>query len=170
VPYLRTERLTIVPFTLALNHAALADRDLFATLLGAAVPAEWPGPDFAEILPGRVEKLVTAPNDAEWSGLIIHTIDRVLIGDMGFHTAGPDEDGEVELGYAINPAYRRQGYAFEATKALMRWGLAQPGVRRIVAHCLADNLGSVGVLTKLGMRQVDRLLLNEGELLQWQTR
>lgn len=47
-----------------------------------------------------------------------------------------------------------QGFAFEATRALIEDAFATPGVRRVVAECLDDNRASLRVLEKLGMRRV----------------
>jgi hypothetical protein len=82
---LRTARLTLVSFTYELVTAALNDRNVFAQHLGARVPGEWPGPDYAEVLPMLAQSLAQWPDHARWGKLIIHTADRVLIGDVGCH-------------------------------------------------------------------------------------
>ncbi len=40
-------------------------------MLGAEVPADWPGPDFAEILPYKEQALAEQPGRAEWGGLLM---------------------------------------------------------------------------------------------------
>src|SRR5690242_20532405 len=106
---LQTARLTLRPFTSTQVHAALAGRDALAAQLGIRVPEEWPQPDFAGILPLIAELLQTAPALEEWTRLIVHSADNALIGTIGTH--GPPEDGAVEIGYDVVPAYRQQGYA-----------------------------------------------------------
>lgn len=150
MPDLRTERLRMVPFTLELVRAALHDTRDLSDMLGVAVPASWPGPDFADIMPMIAERLASNPDRARWGGLIIHSADQTLIGDMGLK-GGPDEHGTVEIGYSIVPERRGQGYAVEMARALIVWARAQPGVRRIVAECEPDNHASIRVLEKLGM-------------------
>lgn len=59
---------------------------------------------------------------------------------------------EVGLFYAISPAYRRQGYAGEAARALVDYAFRELHLRRIVATTDYDNPGSIGVMQKLGMR------------------
>ena len=54
------------------------------------------------------------------------------------------------------PPRRGQGYAGEAARALTEWALGQPGVRRVTAECLEDNLASIRVLEKIGMRPIGR--------------
>ena len=78
-----------------------------------------------------------------------------LIGETGFH-GPPDGPGTVGVGYSIVPAYRGRGFAAEATRALIQHALARPGIRRIIAECLDDNVASIGMLEKLGMRCVGR--------------
>ena len=88
-----------------------------------------------------------------------------MIGDLGFK-GKPNRRGTVEIGYRVAPAYRRQGYASEATRALVDWALAQGGVERITAECNPDNVGSIRVLEKLGMRRLE----SDGVLLRWELR
>ena len=91
----------------------------------------------------------------EWSGwLTWYAVERtvagrVLVGGGGFKGA-PTDDGDVELGYSLLPQFYRRGLASELATALVGWAAAQPGVRRILAQTSAENLGSQGVLRKLG--------------------
>jgi len=59
---------------------------------------------------------------------------------------------EFGLFYAFSPAYQRQGYATEATKALIDYAFAQLHLERIVATTTYENLASIGVMRKVGMR------------------
>ncbi len=154
MPHLKTARLRMVPFTVELVHAALRDRAALSAMLAAHVPDEWPGPDFAEMLQFEAERLAQNPERGQWGGVIIHQAERTVVGDMGFK-GGPDQAGALEIGYSIIPAYRGRGFAPEMAWALIAWGLAQPGVQRVTAECAADNLASVRVLEKLGMRRLN---------------
>lgn len=145
---LRTERLTLVSLTPELARKALEDREELGRILGAHVPVSWPGADFARVLP-RIADSATETS----TRLIVHTEDRTVIGETGFH-GPPDGTGAVEVGYSIIPEYRGQGFAFEATRALIEDAFATPGVRRVVAECLDDNRASLRVLEKLGMRRI----------------
>ena len=62
----------------------------------------------------------------------------------------------AEIGYSVLPAFQRHGYASEAARALVAWGFTQPGIRRIVANCRADNAASIRVLEKAGLRLTGR--------------
>ncbi|HLI71283.1 MAG TPA: GNAT family N-acetyltransferase [Ktedonobacteraceae bacterium] len=160
-----TRRLRLIPFSLELRKAALADKDRLAELLGVRVPASWPGPDLAEALPFFISEVEKHPTLPIWDGLIIHKEDATLIGDMGFK-GGPDAHGRLEIGYSIIPEYRNQGYATEMACHLIGWAWQQPGVTSVVAECLDNNLGSIRVLEKVGMRRLGA----EGSMLRWEVR
>jgi ribosomal-protein-alanine N-acetyltransferase len=52
------------------------------------------------------------------------------------------------------PGLPGQEFASEATRALIERAFERSGIRRIIAECLADNVASLKVLEKLGMRHV----------------
>ncbi len=164
VPDIQTDRLSIVTFSLDLMWAALHDRVALADRLRARVPAAWPGPDYAEVLPGQLRNLENDPDAAVWSALLVHRADSTLVGDAGF-LGGPDAHGTVEIGYSIVPAYRGHGLATEAVRALTVWAFEQPGVRRVVAGCAPENSASIRVLEKAGFRH--RGDVDEDGLLGW---
>jgi RimJ/RimL family protein N-acetyltransferase len=58
---------------------------------------------------------------------------------------------EIDLGYAYLPAWRGQGYAWEAARAVLDHAPSL-GIRRLLAITSPDNLASNGLLRKLGMR------------------
>ncbi len=160
---LRTERLTLVPFSVELAEAALRSRADVESLLEARVPEEWPGPGFEEILPLVAQWLRDDPLLRDWIRIIVHTADKTAIGGIG--TGGrPDADGTVEIGYNIIPSYQRRGYGYEAVSAYVDWAFTQPGLRRIIANCASDNTASMRILQKAGMRQWSY----EGSLLHWE--
>lgn len=59
---------------------------------------------------------------------------------------------EFGLFYALSPDYQRQGYATEATKALIQYAFTQLGLKRIIATTTYDNEASMSVMRKVGMR------------------
>jgi ribosomal-protein-alanine N-acetyltransferase len=150
---LRTERLTLVALTPELARAALEDGAKLGRMLGGRVPVTWPGADFVRMLPRIAQGSERAASGAEPTRLIVHTADRVLIGESGFH-GPPDQLGTVEVGYSIVPAYRGRGFASEATRALIDQAFTRPDICRITAACLDDNAASLKVLKSLGMKFV----------------
>ena len=86
-------------------------------------------------------------------------LDGVVIGnvslelDDGMGQPGMPTRTEAGLGYVIDPAYAGHGYATEAVTAMVAHAFDRLGVRRITAGCFADNLASVRILEKVGMRR-----------------
>ena len=60
---------------------------------------------------------------------------------------------DVDIGFALLPAYWGKGYALEAAAGVLEHGRAAHGLRRIVAITNPDNARSIQLLEKLGMRQ-----------------
>ena len=64
---------------------------------------------------------------------------------------------DVDVGFALLPSYRGNGYTFEAASAVMAYGRSALGLTRIVAITTPDNHSSIRVLEKLGLR-FDRMI------------
>ena len=139
------------------NKSELAER------IGVRIPDDWPGPDLADALPFFIEQMEQDTSGSVWDGIIVHRVDAVVIGDMGFR-GGLDDAGAVEIGYSIVPAYRNRGYATEMASSLIAWAFQQLDILTVVAECLHDNIGSIKVLEKLGMRRVGA----HDDLLTWE--
>jgi RimJ/RimL family protein N-acetyltransferase len=60
---------------------------------------------------------------------------------------------EIDIGYAYLPAWRGQGYAYEAARAVLDHAPAL-GIRKLVAIAKPTNIASNGLLRKLGMEFV----------------
>lgn len=77
---------------------------------------------------------------------------------MGNGFAGSlNAEGEIEIGYEVAPAHQGQGHATAAARALVAMAFGRPGVRAVVAHTLAQENASTGVLRRIGMAQVAEL-------------
>jgi ribosomal-protein-alanine N-acetyltransferase len=157
VPPIRTARFELVSMSMRFMRLLLA-RDLegAADEIGASIP-----PDLAERLDNflqfRIADLEVDASAQPWLGRAIVLTDadgsRLVIGSAGFH-APPDEDGRVEVGYRVEPGYRRQGVASEVVRALFDWAAREHGVTRFRASVSPDNLPSLAVIGRLGFRQV----------------
>jgi [ribosomal protein S5]-alanine N-acetyltransferase len=86
-----------------------------------------------------------------------------MIGDLCFK-GEPCENGSVEIGYGIYPAYERKGYITEAVKVLCLWALNQKYVRSVRAETLPGNIASQRVLQKNGFV----LMGTENGYMKWQ--
>lgn len=70
---------------------------------------------------------------------------------------------DVDIGYALLERHWGQGYAIEATTAVLAHARGELGLARVVAITEPDNAGSQAVLRKLGLRFVRVLELPEGK-------
>jgi RimJ/RimL family protein N-acetyltransferase len=87
---------------------------------------------------------------AEWvTRLVWAPAIGVAVRRAGFH-GPPDEAGTVEVGYAIDPAYRRQGYAWAALAALLDRAAREPAVRTVRASVRPDSLASRALVESFG--------------------
>ncbi len=59
---------------------------------------------------------------------------------------------DVDIGYALLPEWRGQGFALEASQACMELGQQRFGLQRIVAITSQDNPASARLLEKIGLR------------------
>ncbi|NDJ60257.1 MAG: GNAT family N-acetyltransferase [Chloroflexi bacterium] len=148
---LYTERLTLIACPPRVAAAAYGGRRQIETLVGARVAEDWLDSDGRALLSYYSRQIDADPTMLGWGlWLIQHTAERIVFGSAGFK-GKPDADGMIEIGYGISATYRRQGYTFEAARALVDWAFQQPGVKRLTAECLPNNAGSARILEKLGM-------------------
>lgn len=110
--------------------------------------------DAAPVLRLRLEQLRAAPALQPWllRLMVPRAGDRRAVGHIGFH-GPPDAGGRVEVGYTVLPAYRRQGLATEACRALFAWARDEHGVTRFRASVSPGNEASLAVVRKLGFRR-----------------
>lgn len=66
---------------------------------------------------------------------------------------------DADLGYAYLPAYRGQGYAYEAALAVMAHARSGHGLRRLLAVVSAANGPSIRLLQRLGFRYLHGVTL-----------
>lgn len=90
----------------------------------------------------------------------IHS-DSSCIGICGLVSRPGRED--VDIGYALLPAYRGQGYTLEAARAVMELARGPLGFSRLVGVTARENTASVAVLKKLGMHFEQQIRLADDE-------
>ncbi len=79
---------------------------------------------------------------------------EVIVGHISFDT--PMEPVMVrcfDMGFAIHPDHRRNGYASQAGRLLVDRLFRATTIQRVQAHCRATNEGSAGVIEAIGMSQ-----------------
>lgn len=136
--------------------AALADGDLDAarTLSPLGLTPYLAGPACVGVWRLRRDQIARNPDDAAWvTRLVVERASRQVVGRAGFH-GRPDADGMVEVGYSIDPAQRRRGYARESLAILLAVATAHPGLRVVRATVSPDNLPSRALLDQFGFQPV----------------
>jgi GNAT superfamily N-acetyltransferase len=65
-----------------------------------------------------------------------------------------EDPGAVEFGFTVFPSFRRQGYAREASLAMMRWARQTHGVIRFILSIRPDNTASQALAAQLGFVRI----------------
>jgi len=150
MPIIETENLILHTFTKEMMKAILHHQP---EKLPFKQAKDWPLPVYLELFPYKIDRFTVKPEEESWEWIIVHKKDKVIIGDIGFK-GGPNEKGEIDIGYSIVPEYRGKGYATESGKALVQWGLSQQNVKKVTATCNPHNFASKRVLEKIGLHVV----------------
>ena len=164
---IETAHLQLIGCELAHIEAIMRDKHEIAEMLDVRIFDGWP--EFPEAMQYVYQHLKSEPTTApEWGyRFFVHTKDRALIGEGGYK-GKPNEEGLVEIGYAIVPEYRRRGFALEAARGLSDYAFSRPEVTIVQAHTLPHGSASISVLKKLGMTLAGTVNDPEdGEVLQW---
>ncbi|MDZ4691747.1 GNAT family N-acetyltransferase [Terricaulis sp.] len=142
---LLTPRLELMPVTAEMAEAARAGQAAFANVIGADAPAEW-----CQANLGLVARSISPIwGHAPTRAIAVHRSEGAVIGDVRFEPSLRAQR-EFEIGYGIARNRRRQGYAVEATGAVINWLFDEAGAETILAGCDAANLASVRTLRRLG--------------------
>lgn len=154
----RTTRLRLVALDAELARLQIEDRAAFFAALGAQRESAWPPvAEDAEKLPEKLEILNRDPEQTGWRGWVFLLgwtpggLDRA-VGTGGFF-GPPDEDGVVEIGYAMSASFREQGMATEAVSGLLDWAFSHPEVKRVLAFTEPHLTASRRVLEKTGFEE-----------------
>jgi [ribosomal protein S5]-alanine N-acetyltransferase len=156
VPPIHTPRLDLVSMTPEFMEAVLGSRFAEAAeMLGAALPKEPLDAPLERFLSHRIGQVQLNPNVQHWlaRAIVRREGSRVMVGNVGFHgqpgVNAANNESALEIGYAILPEHRRQGYATEAVEALMGWARTQ-GISHFVASVAPANEPSLAIIRKLG--------------------
>lgn len=95
-----------------------------------------------------VQRMYRSGGYYDWA--VVEKESRKMIGTCGF--ARLDErHGVGEVGYVLNCAYRKHGYATEAASAVIDFGFRRLGLNRIEGRYMAENEASRHVMERCGM-------------------
>jgi RimJ/RimL family protein N-acetyltransferase len=148
VPNLHFQLLSSSTLTLLLAgdlHAA--GREVGLTLPEAFLHDTW-------LWQIRLDQMREDPASAPWlARATVRSADSVVVGRAGFH-GPPDERGMVEIGYEVQPEFRRQKYGLATAKALIDEAARNPVVTVVRASISPDNEPSLAIARRLGFVQV----------------
>jgi ribosomal-protein-alanine N-acetyltransferase len=151
-----TERLELIATTEEMVRAEIHDREEFARLVRARIPAGWPPPlNDQDSMQWTLRLLLSHPGVVGYAAWYLALPDpngpgRTLVGQAGFK-GPPDPDGTVEVGYSVMEDRQRNGYGTEATGALIQWAFSHPEVHRVVAETYPHMRPSLRVMERNGM-------------------
>lgn len=157
---IRSERLELIPLTRHQLELYLANPQQLEQELGFAISRS--------ILTERVQRAIAmkvarmaqaAENVHAWYTYWLIVVGREPFGaGLAGFKGYPDQDGQVEIGYGIDPSYQGQGYTTEAVRALIAWAFREPACQSIVAPDTKKwNVASNRLLAKAGMHVDDEI-------------
>jgi [ribosomal protein S5]-alanine N-acetyltransferase len=157
---LQTERLVLRPYAFSDTQALIpliGAREVAATTLRIPHPfSESDARDFV----AQTQQDLSNGGDLRL-GIIIRETDT-LCGGVGLRIEA--DHRRAELGYWIGVPYWGNGYATEASRTLVKYGLETLGLHRIFASHVVKNSASARVLRKIGMRHEG---CQRGHILKW---
>jgi [ribosomal protein S5]-alanine N-acetyltransferase len=156
--------VVLLPATVAHLLALQSDPTVFGRLIGSPVPDGWP--EFGESIGFTLDRLREHPDEGDW-WMHFFVCRDALIGSGGF--VGPPQDGIVEIGYEIAPAFRGKGLGTAAAAALVEKARACGTATKVVANTPAHDNPSTGVLRSLGFGWTRELVdPDDGPVWRWE--
>ena len=149
------QRVRIVHLPPAAFHALL-DGDLPAANAVSPVPLseDFVSPEARSTWRFRSKQTAEDPASADWvTGVIWDEQRQLAVGRAGYH-GPPDESGMVEIGYSVDPVYRRRGYARAALEALLQRAAREPQVKTVRVTISPDNTASYALASQYGFAEV----------------
>ncbi|MFI5936325.1 GNAT family N-acetyltransferase [Actinoplanes sp. NPDC051494] len=137
---------------------ALARGDLAAADAVSPVPlsAYLADPVHAGTWARRLRQVLADPAQAGWvTGVIWDEDAQRSVGRAGFHEK-PGPSGTVEIGYAVDPEFRRRGYARAALASLLDRIAGDPLVHTVRLTIAPDNVPSMALAREFGFVRVGK--------------
>jgi RimJ/RimL family protein N-acetyltransferase len=104
------------------------------------------------------EHLVAYVECRDVGGVILFTIETLEgenVGGISYHSRDL-KNGNFSFGVTVGAQHRRQGYAADATRILLRYGFLERRYHKCNSACLAGNDASVRLHLALGFREEGR--------------
>jgi RimJ/RimL family protein N-acetyltransferase len=84
------------------------------------------------------------------------TLDGRVVGGVGLRVKS-EQHRRGDMGWVLRRDAWGNGYATEAARALLRFGVEQLDLHRVEATCAPDNVASARVMERLGMQYEGRM-------------
>ena len=156
---LETDRLTLRPFVasdLDAVHAYLSRPEVVRYLYWT----EHSRDDVRGLLRAR-RSMTGFRADGERVVLaVVRRDDDTLVGEVMLRLRSA-EHLQGEVGFVFDPRHQGNGYATEASAAMLDLAFGAAGLHRVYGSCDARNTASAAVLRRLGMRQEAHFRDNE---------
>ena len=155
----RTARLVVrelCPDDAGFIHALLNDPDWLRNIGDRKIRSEQ---DARAYLAAGPAKMIAEHGFGLWA--VTRHDDDEAIGMCGLIKRATLDD--VDLGFAFLPAFRGQGYAFEAAAATADVARDRFALRRLVGIVSPANVASIRLLEKLGMQYERTLEMTPGD-------
>ena len=138
----------------ALAALAAGDLDAATELTGLPLTPYTVSEERIGIWRRRATQVVEQPEDLPWvTGVLVDEDTGCVVGSAGFHAA-PDADGMVEVGYGVDPEFRRRGYARAALLLMIDRARADPSAHVFRVTVSPDNAASLGLVAQLPFVEV----------------
>ncbi len=149
---LQTERLRLMRLNLENLRLFIEDRQKMEKNLGLKINGEVLEKHVKKAMETSLKYAMDDKDNYLWytNWQIVLKEENRSIGGIGFKRC-PNENGEVEVGFGIQPEYQGKGYITEALKEIIKWAFEQPQVSSVIAETEKTNTPSYRVLEKAGM-------------------
>lgn len=98
-----------------------------------------------------IESYEGEQSDHSYSWVMDAGGDGAVAGTIGAYDY---EDGQIEVGFSVDPRWQGRGYATEALRKVLEYLTENEGIACVTAWCVSENAGSRRVMEKAGMKYV----------------
>jgi [ribosomal protein S5]-alanine N-acetyltransferase len=133
--------------------------------LSSSIPIGWP--EFPEAIDFTLKQLDEQAEPSIWSMyFFLERESGQLVGSGGY--AFPPAERVTEIGYEIAPEFRGKGFGTAAARELVQKAFQSGEIDAVIAHTLAAENPSMGVLKRLGFIKVaEQVDPDEGPVWEW---
>ena len=80
-------------------------------------------------------------------------IDKTTLKFLGWCGLKYSQDkNEYDIGFRFHRNYWNKGYATETSKKCLDFGFTELGIEKVIGRAMKENIGSIKVLEKIGMK------------------